>query len=197
MASHQRIRRILAWVTFARGGVALSLGVSLLLQQEGTAETLATFMGLYWLIGGILTLRFNREIRAVGGRRLPIVAGAFSVLAGSAVLIRPILLQAAPPAEETFLLVGIFILLAGGMNLSSGVRTGTGLSRERSRESTILGMLEIILGAALILSRGTPGAVLITMTTAWAFAAGVILLAQGVRMRRSLGQPQPAASSDA
>jgi len=76
---HRQARRIVAWVTIARGGLALALGSSLLVQ--GKSESLVTFMGLYWLVGGVLVLAFHREIRAVGARRLPILAGAFGVIA--------------------------------------------------------------------------------------------------------------------
>lgn len=189
--SHARARRVLAWVTIARGGLALGLGVALLLQREGTTETIATFMGMYWLIGGILTLTFHREIRAVGARRLPLLAGAFNVLAGGAVLIRGAMQPAPPSLAETFVLVGILILITGLTNAVSGVRSGTGLSRERTRESLILGLLEITLGTLLVLVGGQPGPGLLLATIAWAFAAGVILLGQGLRMRRNLAQPRP------
>ena len=59
-ASHQRLGRMLAWVTIARGCLALLLGFALLLHREGTSESLATFMGLYWLTGGILAVTFHR-----------------------------------------------------------------------------------------------------------------------------------------
>ena len=184
--AHERAHRVLAWVTIMRGCLALSLGVSLLLQREGTSETLATFMGLYWLIGGILTLAFRSEARAVGARRLPLAAGLFGVVAGSAVLVRGVVLQVAPTASETFLLVGILILLTGLTNMASGIRTGTGLTRERSQESLVLGFLEAVLGTGLIIARDAPGPLLILATTGWALTAGVILLVQGFRMRRRL-----------
>jgi uncharacterized membrane protein HdeD (DUF308 family) len=183
---HAGARRILAWVTIARGGLALGLGLALLLQREGTTETIATFMGMYWLIGGILTLTFHREIRAVRARRLPLLAGAFSVVAGGAVLIRGAMQPAAPSLAETFVLVGILILVTGLTNAASGVRSGTSLSRERTRESLILGLLEITLGTLLVLIGGQPGPGLLLATTAWAFTAGIILLGQGLRMRRNL-----------
>jgi uncharacterized membrane protein HdeD (DUF308 family) len=182
----ERLRRVIAWFMIARGCLALFLGVALLLQREGTSETLATFMGLYWLSGGILALTFHREIRTIGVRRLPIVAGIFGVVAGSAILIRGVVLQATPSAEETFLLVGILILMTGLANLGSGVPTSDDPARRRGPESVALGTLEVILGAALILSRGVPATFLLLATTTWALAAGTVLVAQGTRfLRRS------------
>jgi uncharacterized membrane protein HdeD (DUF308 family) len=187
-ASRQRLERTLAWFTIARGCLALFLGLALLLQREGTSERLATYMGIYWLSGGILALTFRREIRTLGARRAPIVAGVFGVIAGGAVLIRGFVLHESPSAEETFLLVGVLILVTGLTNVGSGVLTGDGPMRQRNRESVLLGVLEIVLGVALILSRGAPATFLLLAVTAWALTAGVVLVAQGWRMRaRSAG----------
>jgi uncharacterized membrane protein HdeD (DUF308 family) len=178
--------RLLAWLTIARGCLALVLGVILLLQLERTGETLATFMGLYWLTGGILALTFHREIRSIGARRAPIVAGIFGVVAGSAVLIRTHLLPGTPSAQGTFLLIGVLILMNGLTNLASGSLARSGPVRRRSRESDVLGVLEIALGAGIIIRDGEPGPLVFLATTAWALTAGVVLVGQGLRMRQRL-----------
>ncbi len=183
-ASHQRLGRMLAWFTIARGCLALLLGFGLLLQREGTSESLATFMGLYWLTGGILALTFHREIRRVGARRMPIVAGIFGITAGSGLLIRSFLLKEPPSEEETFVLIGLLITVSGLTNLVSGARTGTDAARRWNRTSLTLGLLEVFLGAGLIVRGGAPGPVLILATTAWALTAGVVLLGQGIAIRR-------------
>ena len=183
-AEHQRLSRMLGWFTIARGCLALFLGFGLLLQREGTSESLATFMGLYWLTGGILTLTFHRELRRVGARRMPIVAGIFGITAGSALLIRAFTLKEPPTEEETFVLIGLLIAVSGLTNLISGARTGTEAGRRWNRTSLTLGLLEVFLGAGLIVRGGAPGPVLILATTAWALIAGVVLLGQGMAMRR-------------
>jgi uncharacterized membrane protein HdeD (DUF308 family) len=183
-ASHQRLGRMLGWFTIARGCLALLLGFGLLLQREGTSESLATFMGLYWLTGGILALTFHREIRRVGARRMPIVAGIFGITAGSALLLRSFLLKEPPTEEETFFLIGLLITVSGLANLVSGARTGTDAARRWSRTSLALGLLEVFLGAGLIIRGGAPGPVLILATTAWALTAGVVLVGQGIAIRR-------------
>jgi uncharacterized membrane protein HdeD (DUF308 family) len=188
-STRERVARTLAWFTIARGALALFLGFALLLQRDGTSETLATFMGIYWLTGGILALTFHREIRAIGARRAPIVAGVFGVVAGSAVLIRGLVVGNSPSPADTFLLVGALILATGVTNVASGVLTGDGLVRRRSQESLVLGTLEIVLGTALILSRGQPAQLLLLATTAWALAAGTVLLAEGLRLRRRAAGP--------
>jgi uncharacterized membrane protein HdeD (DUF308 family) len=182
--SHRRAERLLSWFTIARGCLALSLGVALLLQREGTSETLATFMGLYWLTGGIVALTFHREIRRAGVRRMPIVAGVFGIAAGSALLIRGFLLKEPPTEEETFILIGVLVTVAGLTNLVSGARTGADTARRWNRTSLILGLLEVLLGVGLIVRGGAPGPVLILATTAWALTAGIVLVGQGISIER-------------
>jgi uncharacterized membrane protein HdeD (DUF308 family) len=184
LASHERLERVLGWFTIARGCLALFLGFALLLQREGTSESLATFMGLYWLTGGILALTFHREIRRAGARRMPIVAGIFGITAGSALLIGGFLLKEPPTEEETFFLIGLLIAITGLTNLISGARTGADTGRQWNRTSLALGLLEVLLGAGLIVRGGAPGAVLILATTAWALIAGVVLVRQGLAIRR-------------
>jgi uncharacterized membrane protein HdeD (DUF308 family) len=191
-ASHQRLGLMLAWFTIARGCLALFLGFGLLLQREGTSESLATFMGLYWLTGGILALTFQRELRRVGARRMPIVAGIFGITAGSALLIRSFLLKEPPTEADTFFLVGLLIAITGLTNLVSGARTGTDVARRWNRTSLTLGSLEVLLGAGLIIRGPAPGSVLILATTAWALTAGVVLLGQGIAIRRrAMGRAAP------
>ena len=182
--SHRRLDRLIAGFTIARGCLALLLGITLVLQREGTSGSLATFMGLYWLSGGVLTLAFHRQIRQRGGRRMPLVAGVFGVVAGAAVLIQGFLLQEAPSPEETFLLVGILVLGTGLTKLVSGMLAGDDPIRRQSRDSLILGTLETGLGVGLIVSRAAPPGALILGTTAWAFTAGIVLVGQGLRRRR-------------
>jgi len=183
-AAHERLERTLAWFTIARGCLALFLGITLVLQREGTSESLATFMGLYWLTGGILALTFHREIRRVGARRMPIVAGIFGVVAGSALLIRSFLLTAPPTARETFALIGLLVGFTGLTNLISGARTGTEAGRHWNRTSIALGLLEVVLGVGLIVRGGASGPILVLATTTWALIAGVVLLGQGIAIRR-------------
>jgi uncharacterized membrane protein HdeD (DUF308 family) len=182
--AHERLQRMLGWFTIARGCLALLLGITLLLQREGTSESLATFMGLYWLTGGILALTFHREIRQAGARRMPIVAGVFGVTAGSALLIRSFLLKEPPSEEETFTLIGLLIAVTGLTNLISGARTGTDIARRWDRTSLTLGLLEVLLGVGLVVRGPAPGPILILATVAWAVTAGVILIGQGVALRR-------------
>ena len=50
-----------------RGLVALTLALAIVVVGRGTAR-LGTFLGLYWLTGGLLTLRFAWRSAPVQGR---------------------------------------------------------------------------------------------------------------------------------
>ena len=71
------------WVGVLRGVIALALGSSALL-ASGSPERLATFLFLYWLAGGVLTLRlawdppFCRIPSCIGCRRSRDHRGAVS-----------------------------------------------------------------------------------------------------------------------
>jgi uncharacterized membrane protein HdeD (DUF308 family) len=188
---HRRLDRLVAWFTIARGCLALVLGIALLVQREGSSGSLATFMGLYWLSGGILTLAFQAEIRRRGGRRMPVIAGLFGIVAGGAVLIQGLVREDAPSAEETFLLVGVLVLGTGLTKLVSGMLAGEDPIRQVSRESRLLGVLESGLGVGLIVSRAAPPALLILAIVAWAFTAAFILLGQGLQRRRRVLEASP------
>ena len=49
------------WLTAVRG-LALTLALAIVIAGRGTAR-LVTFLGLYWMAGGLLTLRFAFAIR--------------------------------------------------------------------------------------------------------------------------------------
>jgi hypothetical protein len=50
------------WLTAVRSLVALTLAMAIVVAGRGTAR-LVTFLGLYWMAGGLLTLRFVLAIR--------------------------------------------------------------------------------------------------------------------------------------
>lgn len=50
------------WLTAVRGLVVLTMALAIVIAGRGTAR-LVTFLGLYWMAGGLLTLRFTFAIR--------------------------------------------------------------------------------------------------------------------------------------
>jgi uncharacterized membrane protein HdeD (DUF308 family) len=55
------------WLTAVGGLVALTLAVAVVVAGRGT-DRLVTFLGLYWMAGGLITLRFALAVRPRVGR---------------------------------------------------------------------------------------------------------------------------------
>ena len=63
------------WITFVRGAMAIALGLALALHRDRGPAALANFMGVYWILNGVVTLQWG--LMAERRRRLlPLAAGA-------------------------------------------------------------------------------------------------------------------------
>jgi uncharacterized membrane protein HdeD (DUF308 family) len=47
------------WITLVRGLLAIALGVSLILWPDKARPMLVNFMGMFWLVSGIVSLRWG------------------------------------------------------------------------------------------------------------------------------------------
>jgi uncharacterized membrane protein HdeD (DUF308 family) len=57
----------LVWITVARGVMAIVLGLALALNGHRAPAALANFMGVYWILNGIVTFQWG--LAADGPRR--------------------------------------------------------------------------------------------------------------------------------
>jgi uncharacterized membrane protein HdeD (DUF308 family) len=178
-------RNVAFVVTLIRGLLAVALGVALLAQPEKTRPMLANFMGMFWLVSGLISLRWG-----VSGQRstgLWLVAGIIGVLAGIGMLTRGV--AKSWVREDVFTSVlGLVIALTGIIHIFGGFRTGPDLGRQQSWSALLLGIFEIILGLLLVgapLERGTG---IYLAATVWALVGGFILIADAMAVRRSWNQ---------
>src|SRR4029450_11462885 len=108
------------WLTALRGLVALALGVAVAVAGRGSAR-LVTFLALFWLTGGLITLRFALAIRPRPGFRLGLAAAIAAVVGAVLVLLRERLSGVVDP--EVFVrLLGISALLTGCCGSWAGLR---------------------------------------------------------------------------
>ena len=68
------------WVTLVRGIFAIVLGLALVFQPDKARTTLVTFMGVFWLMNGIISIRFG--VSGERPRALSLAVGIIGVLAG-------------------------------------------------------------------------------------------------------------------
>jgi uncharacterized membrane protein HdeD (DUF308 family) len=175
------------WITLIRGMLAITLGVALIFQPDKARPILVNFMGMFWLISGIISLRWG--VRGERARGLSLLAGAVGVLAGIGMLSRRFTMGMV--GEDVLLsVVGLIILLTGLMHIVGGFRTGPeerglfGEHRKWSWTSFFLGIFEIVLGFMLVVSPLDRGPVIYFAASIWVLVGGVILIGDALRLRR-------------
>ena len=168
----------LVWITIVRGVMAIALGLGLALHGNRAPAALVNFMGIYWALNGIVTLRFGMTTQG-RHRRLAIAAGGVGVATGVTVLLADV--------GTTFLLaiLGVVIALTGLAHLLGGFELAD-VSGRRWRPGVPLGILELGLGATLVLTSEHEGSLSTWLASAWALVGGSVLLFDALAIRRRL-----------
>jgi uncharacterized membrane protein HdeD (DUF308 family) len=168
------------WITFIRGLVALALGGALLVAGAGESR-LATFIGVYWLLGAVLTARWVMRSRGAPGRRLAVVAAAIGILAALALLgrrpLHPVLGTGA-----LFDVVGAAAIAIGVLRMLGGFQAQSSAPRHHS---ILIGALDVGIGAVLIITSDASSAWVRFVAAAWGLAGGTLLLLDALRMRNA------------
>lgn len=172
---------VVFWVTLARSIFAIVLGLALLIEPDKSRPMLVNFMGMFWLVSGIMSLRWSASGQRA--RWLSLVAGIVGVLAGLVTLSRHLMLGLLAEVLVLYLL-GSVMLLTGILHAVGGFRTRTGVSREWSWASLLLGIFEIVLGALLLISPLELRQGVYWAATIWALLGGLILMGDALRLRR-------------
>jgi uncharacterized membrane protein HdeD (DUF308 family) len=174
--------QIMFWVTLLRGLMAITLGLALWIQPQKLRPFLITSMGMFWLVSGVMSIRWGLSGKRTRG--LPLLAGIVGVLAGLVALSRRFeLLDALVSDVLAITVLGIAILLTGLMHMIGGFRTGEDASRERSWTSFLMGLFEFIMGGMLILEPMRQGTLIYIGVSIWAIIGGVILIGDALRLR--------------
>ena len=169
-------------VTLIRGLLAVTLGLALLIQADKSGSMLANFMGMFWLVSGIISLRWGA--RGERAHRLAVLAGAIGVIAGLAMLTRG--MASNWIAEDVFLsLLGLVILLTGVLHTFGGFQIGETKHRKWSWTSALLGIFEIVLGFMLIIEPYGRSDFFYLAASIWALVGGFILISDAIRLRRA------------
>lgn len=178
------------WIMLARAVVAFLLGLAVLLSEK-TRPALGNFIGVYWLLGSVLTLRWLSSHRRQPGNRLVWAAAIIGVVAGLLVLLR-FALEDVLSTSLVLTLLGLTAILTGLLRLSGTFRDHVVDGRPRLPHRLALGVLELALGVLLLLARSATRPVAIAAGL-WAVVGGTIMLVDALilrRMGRPLGQAE-------
>jgi len=168
------------WITLARSVLATALGLALILQPEKSRPMLINFMGMFWLMAGIMSLRWGAN--GERARRASVVAGIVGITAGVLVLGRFFIVDVLGEPVVVVIL-GILIVLIGLVHVFEGFRTGVDRHRQRSWTSTLLGVFEIGLGVVVLTWRDEFGPGFYLIATLWAFLGALVLLREALQKR--------------
>jgi uncharacterized membrane protein HdeD (DUF308 family) len=169
------------WILAARAVVAFLLGVLVLLSQK-TRPVLGNFIGVYWLVGSLLTLRWVQRHRRQPGNRLVWAAAILGVVAGLLVLLR-FALEDVLSTSLVLTLLGLTAILTGLLRLSGTFRDHVIDGRPRLPHRVALGILELGLGVLLVLAHRATRPVAIAAGL-WAIVGGTIMLVDALALRR-------------
>ena len=169
------------WVTGLRGLVGLMLAVAIVVVGHDTAR-LVTFLALYWMTAGLLTLRFALAIRPHRGFGLGLVAGSVAVVGALLVVARDRLSWLVDP-EVLIVLLGISASLTGLLRVLGGFATQERPGRQWTLGGIVLGTLELAFGVLVLTSTADPD-LLVPLVAVWGAVSGILLLAEGLRLRR-------------
>jgi uncharacterized membrane protein HdeD (DUF308 family) len=180
------------WFTALRGLVALTLALAIVLAGRGTAR-LVTFLALYWMTGGLLTLRFALAIRPRPGFGLGVAAGIVAVVGAVLVVVRNRFSGLVDP-DALIELLGISAVLTGLLRGLGGFATQERFGRRWTLGGIVLGTLELTFGSFLLLTSRVDPDLLRPIGVAWGAVSGTLLLAEGLRLHRFVDTWRPSAS---
>ena len=151
------------WVFLLKGLAGVILGFFLITEPAATIAALATLLGFYWLVQGVLSL-----VQVFVDRSIPwiwsLLTGIVGTIAGLFVLRHPLIAALTVPTL-IMIILGVGGLIMGVLEIISGFRGG-------GFGSFILGAINLLVGLLLLSS-----------PVAAAFAVpivfGVLLLIQG------------------
>jgi uncharacterized membrane protein HdeD (DUF308 family) len=168
------------WISALRGCLALFLGVGALL-SGASQPMLVNFIAVYWLLGGILTIKWAVGVRWRAGARLGLAAGVLATGTGLVLLAR----HALDDVVNAQVLIGVVALTTvatGCLRLLGAFEIEERTGHRWTIGGLVLGSVEVGLGAILFLARNAQAPAVRITIGVWGLVAGILLLAQGVRM---------------
>jgi uncharacterized membrane protein HdeD (DUF308 family) len=185
-SKHHRGQLIAFGMALYRGVLAIVLGIILIFYPTKSQSMLFNIMGFFWLSSGFALIRRPATERVLG-QRMTWVVGLVGVFSGLLVVSRNIT-ERWVPEIAVFELLGVVILLTGVLHMMGEFRFGGVLKRRHETLHFLLGLFEIVLGLALILSPLEQGPITYWLATIWSLIFGGLVIGDALVQR--FGQPQ-------
>ena len=151
------------WLLLLWGILALLLGAALLFTPGMTTELLITFMGAWWLVGGIFALASLAVDRSNMGWK--IFLAIINIIAGIAILLKPL--------YATVFILSFFIIFIGFWACFVG---GAHLFQAFSKKdwgNGVLGIISLIFGVILLVNPFIAAALLPFVAGGFAIVMGL------------------------
>lgn len=166
------------WFMLLRGVLLVVAGIFTIAMPAGTLIGVVLFLGIYWIVDGIISL--VETIRGTRGKRRTwsIISALIGVLAGLLVIANPLV---AGMVSSTFLvyLLGITVLLRGTTLMFIG------RDDRWTWQGLLMGILYVLFAVVIIARPLVAIAVLMWIFAILAIAAGVVSVGISFRMRAS------------
>ncbi len=162
------------WLVLLQGIIVLALGILLLTYPVGILVILTLFLGIYWLINGIVVLASLYSDRT--DYNWKVLVGVLGIIAGILVLAYPLYSTILLP---TFLatIIGVIGVIIGVVHLVRGF-SGAGF------KAWILGIVSIIFGLILIANPFIATLALIMILAIIAIIGGILIIVLELRRKR-------------
>lgn len=174
------------WLVLLEGIAAILIGVLLLTEPGATLFTIVVFLGVYWLVVGVLDLVMLFVDRTQWGWKL--FSGIIGILAGLVIVRHPWWAAVLIPTTLVWI-IGIVGIVIGVVAFVRAFMGG-GLA------SAILGLISILLGALLLFNTVMSTVVLLYAVAIWAIVGGIFGVVGAFFLRgrqhaaeRATGQP--------
>jgi uncharacterized membrane protein HdeD (DUF308 family) len=163
------------WIPLIGGIAAIILGLLLLTAPAMTTATLVVFLGIYWLVAGIVAIVTIFTSKDKRGWGWSLFLGILGIIAGLLVLQHPLWSTLLVPAVLVIVLA-IDGLIMGIIQLIQGF-TGAGVG------AVILGILSIIFGLILLANPWLATIGLPYVLGFFAIVGGIVAIVQAFRMK--------------
>jgi uncharacterized membrane protein HdeD (DUF308 family) len=162
------------WLLLLNGALLIVAGV-LIFSIDWTIRSLATFIGVLFIVQGIaeaLTIGIDARVR-----RANVVTGLLSIATGIVIIVWP-----GPGLLAVAIVLGAWLIVIGTITISGAFAARRLLPNWWLL--LILGLLEVPLGVLALANPGATLAALITVAGIWAVAVGVMRIVLAFEVKR-------------